>query len=330
MKPELGISQTLKSNYSIRSSSRSIARVSASALTTSAFFEQYQKPGVPVIVTGLLDAEPDWSLDYLREKLGAFELPIRRYGWQRYEQDKRTWTSIGSGTEAQRVPFVDYAEMLQSGEAQEQDIYLVKRSLKNTPLEQNLASLQRVEEQLGLAPISDFNLWLGTSGHMTCLHYDPMDGTLLQLHGAKKVVLFPPSQLYNLYPFPFWVHLRYGLQMRASYSQVYPERPDFKAFPRLKQALQHRYDDVLQQREVLFIPAGWWHELTTVGSGVKDNMICSVNRFWHVPAVRSLRLWSKWRVHLGSVCAGPHILADMVKAIASGNAQTLSQIWQKI
>lgn len=325
MKPELGIFQPSKLNPFC-----SIRRVAASALTASVFFEQYQKPGTPVIVTGLLDTEPDWNLDYLREKLGTFALPIRRYGWKRYEQDKRQWKSIGSGTEAQRVPFTDYAEMLQSGKAREQDIYLVKRSLKNTPLEQNLASLQKVGEQLGLSPISDFNLWLGTSGHVTCLHYDPMDGTLLQLHGAKKVVLFPPSQLYNLYPFPVWVHLRHGLKMRASYSQVYPERPDFEAFPRLKQALQYRYDDVLQQGEVLFIPAGWWHELTTLGNEVRDGVVCSVNRFWHVPTVRSLHLWSKWRVHLGSVCAIPHILADFGRAIASGNPQALNQIWQKI
>ncbi|MBD2055605.1 cupin-like domain-containing protein [Oculatella sp. FACHB-28] len=325
MQPELGVTQS-GLNYSVHS----ISRVPASALTASEFFEQYQKPGVPVIVAGLLDAELDWSLDYLREKLNTFVLPIRRYGWKRYEQDKRTWQSIGSGTEAQRVPFIQYAEMLESGEAQEQDIYLVKRSLKNTPLEQNLASLQQVGEKLGLAPMSDFNLWLGTSGHITCLHYDPMDGTLIQLRGAKKVVLFPPSQLYNLYPFSFWVHLRHGLKMRASYSQVYPERPDFEAFPRLRQALQHRYDDVLRQGEVLFIPAGWWHELTTVGNEAGDVMVCSVNRFWQVPAVRSLRLWSKWRVHLGSVCAIPHILGDVIRAIASGNAQALSQIWQKI
>ncbi|NJN58767.1 MAG: cupin-like domain-containing protein [Leptolyngbyaceae cyanobacterium SL_5_9] len=324
MQSELGVTHSSELDRSVRS----IARVSASALTASEFFEQYQKPGIPVIVTGLLDTQPDWNLGYLREKLGTFALPIRRYGRERYKQDKRTWISIGSGTEAQRVPFIDYAEMLQSGEAREHDVYLVKRSLKDTPLEQNLALLQRVGEKLGLSPISNFNLWLGTSGHVTCLHYDPMDGTLMQLHGAKKVVLFPPSQLYNLYPFPFWVHLRHGLKMRASYSQVYPERPDFEAFPRLRQAFQHRYDDVLQQGEVLFIPAGWWHELTTVGD--EDGIVCSVNRFWHIPAVRSLRLWSKWRVHLGSVCAIPHVLANMVGAIASGNSQALSQIWQKI
>jgi hypothetical protein len=326
MQSELDVTYPLK----VEGSVRSIARVSVSALTASEFSEQYQKPGVPVIVTGLLDAEPDWSLNYLREKLGAFALPIRRYGWQRYEQDKRKWESIGSGTDAQNVPFACYAEMLQSGEARDQDIYLVKRSLRNTPLEQNLASLQRVGEQLGLSPISDFNLWLGTSGHVTCLHYDSMDGTLLQLHGAKKIVLFPPSQLYNLYPFPLWVHLRYGLKLRASYSQVYPERPDFETFPRLRQALQHRYDEVLQRGEVLFIPAGWWHELTTLGDEHEDGMVCSINRFWHVPMGRSLRLWNKWRVHLGSICAIPHALWDLRGAIAQGNLEKISQIWQKI
>lgn len=319
----LGLSNSTQSVNSVNQ----VPCVHASSLTAELFFTTYQKQGNPVVITGLLDTEPDWTLDYLCEALDTQEFPIRYYGYERYKQDKRKWTSIGSGIETQRVPFIKYAEMLRNHEAHQKDIYLVKRSIKDTSLIDS-SILKQVENQLGLRmPATDFNLWLGPGGHTTCLHYDPVDGTLIQLHGAKRVILFPPSQLYHLYPFSVLTHLRHGLRLRASYSQVYPDRPDFKSFPKLKQALNHRYEVILNRGDVLYIPAGWWHELTTLG----DEMVCSVNRFWHVyPVSRAIR-WSKWRVHLGSVMAVPHIVLSLLTAIGKGKGtQQLSKILQKI
>ncbi|MBE9182739.1 cupin-like domain-containing protein, partial [Oculatella sp. LEGE 06141] len=150
--------------------------------------------------------------------------------------------------------------------------------------------------------------------HTSCLHYDPMDGTLTQLYGAKKILLFPPSQLYNLYPTSVLKHLRYGLQLRAVYSQVYPENPDFNAFPKFKQALKQYQVGILNPGEILFLPAGWWHEVTSL----ENDMVCSVNRFWHVlPLSRALRSWSKWRAHLGGVLAAPHVALNLLSALQS-------------
>jgi lysine-specific demethylase 8/hypoxia-inducible factor 1-alpha inhibitor (HIF hydroxylase) len=149
----------------------------------------------------------------------------------------------------------------------------------------------------------------------------------MQLHGEKHVILFPPSQLKNLYPFPLTVQLRRGLAMRPGYSQTYPASPDFRAFPKLQKALRHRHDVVIGPGDVLFIPAGWWHEITTLG----DGMVCSVNRFWHVqPFSRSLT-WNKWRIHLGSLLGSPHILKMVFAAAISVNPrQELDKLLQKL
>lgn len=295
---------------------RSIARIHAADITPQSFFEDYQKEGIPVIVTGLLEGEPDWDLGYLSEKLGHLEFPVRHYGRDRYQQDKRTWKTTGSGVEVKTLRFLDYASLLESSEALAQDIYLARCALTHTPLA-NHAALTQAETHLGLKfPVSALNLWVGPSGHTSCLHYDPMDGSLIQMYGAKRVVLFPPSQLYNLYPFSVWNHLCYGLKRRAVYSQVYPDRPDFEVFPNVKHALEHRYEVVLNQGELLFIPSGWWHEITSLGNGV----VCSINRWWQVyPLARAVRLWGKWRVHWGSVLAFPHIAWDILKAVSSTN-----------
>ncbi|MEG4395138.1 cupin-like domain-containing protein [Microcoleus sp. BROC3] len=290
-----------------------IQRVDISTLTPGTFFEQFQKIGTPVIITGLLK-QLDWNLDYLSEKLGNQKFLLNFYGQERYKQDKRQWTNIGSGVETQSMLFTEYADMLRNHQAHEKDVYLARCSLQNTTLA-NTDCLTNIGEQLGLnKPVSDLNIWVGPGGHVECLHYDTNDGTLMQLHGSKKVVLFPPSQTNNLYPFPFYIHLRSGMKLRSWFSQVYPERPDFKAFPKLNQALQHKCELILNPGEILYIPAGWWHEVTALG----DEMVCSVNRFWSIsPISRILFSWSIWRVNLGLLCALPHTLLSLVSALFS-------------
>ena len=296
---------------------KTIERISFSSLTSKKFVDYYQKNGIPVVVTGLVQ-ECDWNLDYLCQKLGEQEFLARFYGRERYNQDKRKWKSIGSGVEAKTIRFTDYANLLRNQEAQKNDIYLAKCSIKNTLLD-NTKSLTSFGEQLGLKkPISDLNLWIGPAGHVESLHYDTGDGTLIQLHGSKKILLFPPSQLYNVYPFPIYTHLLYGLKLRSWFSQVYPENPDLKTFPKFEEALLHKYEVILNPGEVLYIPAGWWHEVTALGT----EMVCSVNRFWRVyPTSRAVFSWSRWRNYLGFFCALPYTLLSIGIAIFSSDRQ---------
>lgn len=306
----------------------SILRVDISSLTPESFFERYQKTGTPVIITGLLDDENDWNLNYLSEKFGKQELLFRNYGRDRYKQEKHQLKSIGSGVALQSMPFSEYANMLRNHEAHENNISLGKCPLKNTPLA-NTHSLKSVGERLGLTkPISGMNLYVAPGGHRSGLHYDSVDGTLMQLHGAKKLVLFPPSQTYNLYPFPFHIHLRHGLKLRCWFSQVYPQNPDLQSFPNFQKALQHQHEVVLNRGEVLYIPAGWWHDVTSLG----DGMVCAVNRFWRVyPTSRAVFSWTRWRAIIGNLCALPYLLSNLMIALFSDNRkQKLSQISHRV
>ncbi len=210
--------------------------------------------------------------------LGRSPLPSSTL-WARSLPTRQTHLGYGgSGVNIRNLTFNDYAALLQSGEAHDQDLYLARSALTHTPLAQAPALVQ-AEQQLGFTrPVTALNLWVGPSGHISCLHYDPMDGTLMQLQGSKHIILFPPNQLYNLYPFAVINHLRYGLRRRAVYSQVYPDRPDFESFPRFREALRHRQDVTLRPGEILFIPCGWWHEVSSVGSGA----VLSINRWWNV------------------------------------------------
>lgn len=288
-----------------------IDRIHAKSLSFQECGDRYQTPGIPVIVQGLLDEEPNWDLDFLCQALGNHVFPVRRYGQERYQEDKRQWTSSGSGVEAYTMTFADYAQQLTTGVAQEEDLYLGRCALTHTSLSSR-PNLLQAEAWFNLKfPATALNLWVGAGGHTSCLHYDPMDGILMQLHGAKKILLFPPHQIYNLYPIPLYKPLRYGLALRPVYSQVYPDRPDFEAFPNFAQAQLHATEIILNPGEILFLPAGWWHEVTSLG----DEVVCSVNRFWNVlPLSRALSSWNKWRAHLGSILAIPHMVGNLVAA----------------
>ncbi|MBC6423894.1 MAG: cupin-like domain-containing protein [Hormoscilla sp. SP5CHS1] len=305
-----------------------ICREEISELTPERFVREYQKPGMPVVIKGLLADCEDWSLDYLCQELSSQEFLSRWYGNQRYKLDKRQWQNIGSGVQTKSLPFTTYAEMLRNHTAHEQDIYLAKCSLKDTSLEEK-ASRIKIGEKLGLEkPASDLNMWAGPGGHVEALHYDTLDGTLMQLHGAKKVVLFPSSQTANLYPFPVSVHLHHGLKLRSWFSQVYPEKPDLQAFPKLREALQYKQEVILHQGETLFIPAGWWHEVTALG----NEMVCSVNRFWGVyPVERAIFSYSAWRTYLGILLAMPYMLTQGAIALTRRDRkQRLAQLWRML
>lgn len=284
-----------------------IPRVDISSLTPEIFFEKYQKTGTPVLIGGLLGDECNWDLDFLCEKLGDRPYIFRNNGSERYNQDKRQWKNIGSGVASQTMTFAEYGELLRNREAHKNNIILRTYSLKNHPLAET-PSFKLIGKRLGFTkPASFFNMFVSPGGHNSVLHYDAMDGTLMQMYGTKKVVLFPPSQTYNLYPFPIYTHFKHGLKLRCWFSQVYPEKPDFTSFPKLKQALEHKREAILNQGDILYIPAGWWHEIIALG----DGMVCSVNRFWKVyPTSRALFSRSRWRAFLGVVCSVPYRIVE--------------------
>ncbi|MBF6139737.1 MULTISPECIES: cupin-like domain-containing protein [Nocardia] len=104
------------------------------------------------------------------------------------------------------------------------------------------------------------SVWMGQSGNLTPLHNDPWHGLLIQLHGRKRVRLFPPNEYHNVY----------GIVPRRvndPYTRL-PDQfdPDTADYPRLRRATS--YDVVLDAGDVLYIPMFWWHQVESLDASI--------------------------------------------------------------
>ena len=254
-----------------------IDRVPFEELNRRLFHHQYRLRSRPLIITGAFEGIPDWSLELIAEMLGGGEYTVRVYGRDYRTRPKREWKQY---SEFRKYSVRDYVELLKDRTAHRDSMYMAQVPIGDTPLagtiRDRILQLEQKCDMHRAAPQMDLNLWLGPGGHTEPLHFDTGDGTLMQLHGSKRIALFPPSQTANLYPFPFF------RQIPPWFSQVDTDRPDHAAFPGYREALQHRIDVLLAEGEILFIPVSWWHEVTALG----DDYVCSVNRFWKVKPLR--------------------------------------------
>jgi len=82
--------------------------------------------------------------------------------------------------------------------------------------------------------------------------------------GAKLLVVFPPEEFQNLYPFA-------EDTMFGNTSQVDVLRPDESKFPLYRQARGFKL--VLCAGEMLYLPPKWWHFVVSL------DISCSVS-FW--------------------------------------------------
>jgi hypothetical protein len=109
-------------------------------------------------------------------------------------------------------------------------------------------------------------LWLGSGGQVVNLHYDPGFNFICLLAGRKRVVLFPPTCLPDLYP---GAYDRGIADVPASLVRLL--RPDLARFPRLRAALPEARVADLAPGEVLYVPPLWWHHVESFGLNIMAN-----------------------------------------------------------
>lgn len=148
------------------------------------------------------------------------------------------------------------------------------------------------DNDLGLAALgidAPPTIWIGNRITASC-HYDAPHNLACSVVGRRRFTLFPPEQIFNLYPGP--LDPTPGGQ---AISLVDFAAPDPRRFPRFSQALEHARVAELSPGDALYIPSLWWHHVEGLA---RFNVL--VNYWWkttarHVPnpvSVLQHALWS--------------------------------------
>ena len=99
------------------------------------------------------------------------------------------------------------------------------------------------------------SIWIGNRSRIPA-HQDVPDNLACVVAGRRRVTLFPPSQLENLYIGPL-DHTPAG----QAVSLVDLHAPDYHRFPKFAEALQHAQVAELEPGDAVFIPSMWWHHM---------------------------------------------------------------------
>jgi hypothetical protein len=131
-------------------------------------------------------------------------------------------------------------------------------------LDQIVALYDQVETKpCGIDP-TNVNIWMGTGGTRTPLHFDSYDNLLVQLVGAKYVRLYDRDATPNLYVSQ---DKSYGLQ--GNMSNLDCEREDFTQHLLAKDC---PYKEVLLlPGDSLYIPSRHWHYVRSLSTSITVN-----------------------------------------------------------
>merc|ERR1719414_2379524 len=115
---------------------------------------------------------------------------------------------------------------------------------------------------------SKVSLRVAHEGAVSALHYDSGRTVLLQLEGLRDVLIYPPAELPNLYPFP-----KSHYMFRRTLAD--PEYPDPELLPKFEAARGYRAR--LGPGDLLYMPANWAHyiraaEGTSVSIGKRSSV----------------------------------------------------------
>ncbi|WP_353931421.1 cupin-like domain-containing protein [Okeanomitos corallinicola TIOX110] len=240
----------------------SIARIHKP--TKQEFKQATQAYSKPVIITGKIEewkAFHSWSLDYLNGVVGDKELDINISNKNKiFTFDPDTGDTLSST----KMQFSEFTNWITQENKSDQYYYLQQNPIK-LMFPELLPDIE-VPDYISQKSFIVSNLWIGTGGNTTPLHWDAAQNILCQVRGRKKLLLFAPNQTPFLYP-----HSVDSKAPHLSYLNI--DKPDFDKFPKFKEA--QVIECVLEPGEMLFMPPFWWHQVYSL-----EQVNIAVNFWW--------------------------------------------------
>ncbi|XP_071809450.1 uncharacterized protein [Asterias amurensis] len=283
-------------------------------------FLKASKPFIIEGATAHWDALHKWTMDFLRERYGNNEVHIKLAPDGLFEgvDDVTHWEEHGTfeipKNIFEKLPFPDlvvvrpasinvkFSEFLDmignhsntstsEKHKPRASAYLEYSSIPNylPELEQDVEEFPFVQ---GLLKRRHLNIWLSDGNTLGKLHFDPFDNFLCQIRGRKQLILFEPHDNTKMYeghiPEAMLGYDRHSGKFRRkklleSTAMVMAPadilNPDFERFPAF--AKTHPLNCTINEGDVLFMPAFWWHEVQSYPN-VTERRNLAVN-FWYEP-----------------------------------------------
>lgn len=239
-----------------------------SGLDPAAFVERYVVPNRPVIVTDAMAqwaAREKWTPEYLATVLADLDVQVYndlfdlvdvttlpkylKKNFGRADGDLSTdyvrWYS-----RLKEVDFLWADEAFERLRPDWSNPYFLPESGYAIP---HSTPSMTVGAERSLFPYR--GLFVSGKGARTRLHRDPWttSAVLCQFHGSKKMVMYSPEQA------------PYLVQTGERFVDI--EQPDLERFPDFGKA-QISYEDVLRPGEIVFIPGGWLHHVTSLTDSI--------------------------------------------------------------
>ncbi|MEQ9080727.1 MAG: cupin-like domain-containing protein [Sandaracinaceae bacterium] len=117
-----------------------------------------------------------------------------------------------------------------------------------------------------LDPLVPPKFWIGSGGQRLRLHHDAFHNSICMVAGLKRITLFPPESIADVYPSPLHRTFRTGISSSISIRDA-----DMSRFPRYRRALDAGLVAHVEAGEVLYVPPFWWHEVESFGLNVMVN-----------------------------------------------------------
>jgi len=259
-----------------------ILRIDQDELPVEIFRRKYLKQGNPVIIENCLKHLPlsKWTMEYLVKKVGQNKVTVRG------KTDANDY-KVGLAYSIRDTTVEKYVDDLVNNKPISQSSYLAVQNISYCfPQIKDECELPKYVEKHHQGPF----LWVGRKGHYEYCHFDPDASMLMMIEGSKEVKLYSCENLQNLYP------NKLGSNGKTIQSQVHCDNPDFEKCPLFKNV--HCHTGVLNPGDMLFIPAFWWHQVTSLTNSTSVNVFFGdpgtsdyIQRITKAPVVNSFHYW---------------------------------------